>query len=70
MPPALKAAARPRHRARLPLLAVLFCFALAAVSTSYLAIQQDETVNRLARYDDAFDAGQGAVELMRFQAAR
>jgi diguanylate cyclase (GGDEF)-like protein/PAS domain S-box-containing protein len=69
MPPALKAAARPRHRARLPLLAVLFCFALAAVSTSYLAIQQDETVNRLARYDDAFDAGQGAVELMRFQAA-
>jgi diguanylate cyclase (GGDEF)-like protein/PAS domain S-box-containing protein len=60
---------RRRNQAKLPLLLILFCFALAAGCTSYLAIQQDQTVHRLARYDDAFDAGQGAVELLRFQDA-
>jgi diguanylate cyclase (GGDEF)-like protein/PAS domain S-box-containing protein len=66
---------RPKHgrerrrEARLPLFAVLLLFAVAAVYTSFLTIQQDTTVNRLASYDDAFDAEQGTVELLRLQAA-
>jgi diguanylate cyclase (GGDEF)-like protein len=56
-----------RREARLPLFAVLLLLAIAAVFTSSLTIQQDTTVNRLASYDDAFDAGQGAVELLRLQ---
>jgi diguanylate cyclase (GGDEF)-like protein len=58
-----------RTAARLPLFAVLLLFAFAAVYTSFLTIQQDATVNSLARYDDAFDASQGTVELMRLQDA-
>ena len=58
-----------RTEARLPLFAVLLLFAFAAVYTSLLTIQQDATVNSLARYDDAFDASQGTVELMRLQDA-
>ena len=58
-----------RREARLPLFAVLLLFAIAAASTSFLTIQQDTTVNRLASYDDAFDAGQGAIELLRLQDA-
>jgi diguanylate cyclase (GGDEF)-like protein len=69
MPPVATGKTTRRNRARTPLLAVLLCFALAAGYTSYLALEQDETVNRLARYDIAFDAAQGAVELMRFQSA-
>jgi diguanylate cyclase (GGDEF)-like protein len=62
--------AKPRRRgARIPLLAVLLLFVFAAVYTSFLTIQQDTTVNSLASYDDAFDAGQGAVELLRLQDA-
>jgi diguanylate cyclase (GGDEF)-like protein len=56
-----------RREARLPLFAVLLLLAIAAAFTSSLTIQQDTTVNRLASYDDAFDAGQGAVELLRLQ---
>ena len=58
-----------RREARLPLFAVLLLFAISAAYTSFLTIQQDTTVNRLASYDNAFDAGQGAVELLRLQAS-
>jgi diguanylate cyclase (GGDEF)-like protein/PAS domain S-box-containing protein len=58
-----------RLEARLPLFAVLLLFAFAAVYTSFLTIQQDTTVNSLASYDDAFDAGQGSIELLRLQNA-
>jgi len=58
-----------RREARLPLFAVLLLFAVSAFYTSFLTIEQDTTVNRLASYDDAFDAAQGAVELLRLQDA-
>jgi diguanylate cyclase (GGDEF)-like protein len=67
MPRRQKHAGDRRREARLPLLAVLLLFALAAAYTSFLIVQQDTTVNNLASYDDAFDAGQGAVELLRLQ---
>jgi diguanylate cyclase (GGDEF)-like protein len=60
---------RDKREARVPLFAVLMLFACAAAYTSFLTIQQDTTVNRLASYDDAFDAAQGAVELLRLQDA-
>ena len=69
MPRGSKIIRERRREARLPLFAVLALFAIAAASTSFLTIQQDSTVNRLASYDDAFDAGQGAVELLRLQDA-
>ena len=69
MPRPRKGTGERRREARLPLFAVLLLFAVAAAYTSFLTIQQDTTVNRLASYDDAFDAGQGAVELMRLQDA-
>jgi PAS domain-containing protein len=64
-----KHARERRREARLPLFAVLLLFAVSAAYTSFLTIQQDTTVNRLASYDNAFDAGQGAVELLRLQAS-
>ena len=60
---------RRRSEARLPLFAILLLLAIAAAYTSVLTIQQDTTLNSLANYDDAFDAGQGAVELLRLQDA-
>ncbi|HEX3982086.1 MAG TPA: EAL domain-containing protein [Acidisoma sp.] len=54
---------------KLLLAAVLVCFALAAGGTSYLVIQQDSAAHRLARYDIAFDASQGAAELMRLDSS-
>jgi diguanylate cyclase (GGDEF)-like protein len=69
MPLRKKREGKRRTEARLPLFAVLLLFAFAAVYTSLLTIQQDATVNSLARYDDAFDASQGTVELMRLQDA-
>ena len=69
MPRRSERAVSRRREARLPLFAVLLLFALAAAYTSFLTIQQDTTVNRLASYDDAFDAGEGAVELLRLQDA-
>jgi diguanylate cyclase (GGDEF)-like protein len=69
MPLRRKREGKRRTEARLPLFAVLLLFAFAAVYTSLLTIQQDATVNSIARYDDAFDASQGTVELMRLQDA-
>jgi hypothetical protein len=69
MPLRRKREGRRRTEARLPLFAVLLLFAFAAVYTSLLTIQQDATVNSLVRYDDAFDAAQGTVELLRLQDA-
>ena len=65
MPRPRKGTGERRREARLPLFAVLLLFAVAAAYTSFLTIQQDTTVNRLASYDDAFDAGQGAVAARR-----
>jgi diguanylate cyclase (GGDEF)-like protein len=67
MPLRRKREGRRRTEARLPLFAVLLLFAFAAVYTSLLTIQQDATVKSLVRYDDAFDAAQGTVELLRLQ---
>jgi diguanylate cyclase (GGDEF)-like protein/PAS domain S-box-containing protein len=69
MPRGSKGVDQRRREARLPLFAVLLLFAGAAAYTSFLTIEQDTTVNRLASYDAAFDAGQGAVELLRLQDA-
>jgi diguanylate cyclase (GGDEF)-like protein/PAS domain S-box-containing protein len=60
---------RRRNRARLPLFAVLLCFGVATVYTFYLSLQQDQTVDSLVSYDDAFDAAQGTIEMMRLQMA-
>ncbi|HTW27696.1 MAG TPA: EAL domain-containing protein [Acetobacteraceae bacterium] len=62
---------RGAHLSRLkrPLFAVLALFTGAALYTAYLTIEQEHAMRRLARYDDAFDAGQGAIEFMRLQAA-
>jgi diguanylate cyclase (GGDEF)-like protein len=54
-----------RRLVKLLLAGVLVCFAMAAGATSYIVIQQDSAAHRLARYDTAFDASQGAAELMR-----
>jgi diguanylate cyclase (GGDEF)-like protein len=69
MPKRSEREGKRRIKARLPLFAVLLLFALAATYTSFLTIQQDETVNGLVNYDNAFDAAQGTVELMRLQNA-
>ncbi|WP_284944659.1 putative bifunctional diguanylate cyclase/phosphodiesterase [Acidisoma cladoniae] len=60
---------RRRNRARLPLFAVLLCFGVATVYTFYLSLQQDQTVDSLVSYDDAFDSAQGTIEMMRLQVA-
>lgn len=60
---------RKPARTRVVLLTVLAGFALAASYTLYVSIQQGQTVERLATYDDAFDAAQGTIELMRLQNA-
>lgn len=60
---------RKAARTRFVLLTVLAGFALAASYTLYVSIQQGRTVDRLATYDDAFDAAQGTIELMRLQNA-
>lgn len=56
-----------RRLVKLFLAGVLVCFALAAAGTSYLVLQQSTAAHRLARYDTAFDASQGAAELMRLE---
>ena len=56
-----------RRLVKVFLAAVLFCFALAAAGTSYLVLEQTAAAHRLARYDTAFDASQGAAELMRLE---
>lgn len=58
-----------RRLVKLTLAAVVVCFALAAGGTSYIVIQQQAATHRLARYDTAFDASQGAAELMRLDSA-
>jgi len=60
---------RKAARTRFVLLTVLGGFTLAACYTLYVSIQQGQTVDRLATYDDAFDAAQGTIELMRLQNA-
>ena len=45
--------------------AALICFATAAAGTSYVVLEQSAAAHRLARYDIAWDAGQGAIELLR-----
>ncbi|GAB0118481.1 putative bifunctional diguanylate cyclase/phosphodiesterase [Acidisoma sp. 7E03] len=60
---------RKSARTRAVLLTLLGGFALAASYTLYVSIQQGQTVERLATYDDAFDAAQGTIELMRLQTA-
>ncbi|WP_227306904.1 putative bifunctional diguanylate cyclase/phosphodiesterase [Acidisoma cellulosilyticum] len=46
---------------------MLVCFAMAAAATSYLVLQQTAAAHRLASYNLAFDASQGAAEVMRVE---